>query len=118
MPAVVASLAFSSVATTPVRAGGGDVAAGVIGDLAAGTIISGSRWTALLRSAAGICRASLLLDAWRAGMGWIPGCVDISDRQSLRVNRSARSRYAPASRTRTASANYAVLNREGRKSPC
>ena len=53
MPAVVASLAFSSVATTPVRAGGGDVAAGVIGDLAAGTIISGSRWTALLRSAAG-----------------------------------------------------------------
>jgi hypothetical protein len=39
VPAVVASLAFSSVASTPVRAGGGDVAAGVIGGLAAGTII-------------------------------------------------------------------------------
>jgi len=38
MPAVVASLAFLS-ATAPVRAGGGDVAAGVIGGLAAGTII-------------------------------------------------------------------------------
>jgi hypothetical protein len=37
--AVTASLAFSGAATTPARAGGGDVAAGVIGGLAAGTII-------------------------------------------------------------------------------
>jgi hypothetical protein len=36
---MVASLAFCSAGTTPVRAGGGDVAAGVIGGLAAGTII-------------------------------------------------------------------------------
>ena len=33
------SLAFASAATTPVYAGGGDVAAGLIGGLAAGTII-------------------------------------------------------------------------------
>jgi len=39
VPAVVASLAFTNAATTPARAGGGDVAAGVIGGLAAGTII-------------------------------------------------------------------------------
>jgi hypothetical protein len=32
-------LAFSTAGITPVRAGGGDVAAGVIGGLAAGTII-------------------------------------------------------------------------------
>ena len=38
--ATVAALAFSSAATTPVRAGdGGGVAAGLIGGLAAGTII-------------------------------------------------------------------------------
>ena len=34
-----ASLAFASATSTPVYAGGGDVAAGVIGGLAAGTII-------------------------------------------------------------------------------
>jgi len=40
VPAAVAALAFSSAATTPVRAGdGGGVAAGLIGGLAAGTII-------------------------------------------------------------------------------
>jgi len=39
VPGVVATLALSGVATTPVRAGGGDVAAGIIGGLAAGTII-------------------------------------------------------------------------------
>jgi hypothetical protein len=33
------TLALTCAATTPVRAGGGDVAAGVIGGLAAGTII-------------------------------------------------------------------------------
>jgi hypothetical protein len=32
-------LALGSAATTPVRAGGGDVAAGLLGGLAAGTII-------------------------------------------------------------------------------
>jgi hypothetical protein len=32
-------LALASAATTPVRAGGGDVAAGLLGGLAAGTII-------------------------------------------------------------------------------
>lgn len=37
--AVVASLIFSSAAITSVRADGGDVAAGLIGGLAAGTII-------------------------------------------------------------------------------
>jgi len=36
---LVATLALTSAATTPVRAGGGDVAAGLIGGLAAGTII-------------------------------------------------------------------------------
>jgi hypothetical protein len=36
---MVSALALTSAATTPVRAGGGDVAAGVIGGLAAGTII-------------------------------------------------------------------------------
>jgi len=39
VPAVVASLTFCSAATGPARAGGGDVAAGLIGGLAAGTII-------------------------------------------------------------------------------
>jgi len=39
MAAMVTALAFSSAATTPARAGGGDVAAGLIGGLAAGTII-------------------------------------------------------------------------------
>jgi hypothetical protein len=39
VPAVVASLTFFSAATTSARAGGGDVAAGLIGGLAAGTII-------------------------------------------------------------------------------
>jgi hypothetical protein len=39
VPALVALPAFTSAATTPVRAGGGDLAAGVIGGLAAGTII-------------------------------------------------------------------------------
>jgi hypothetical protein len=38
-PAVAVSLGFSVAATTPVRAGGGDMAAGVIGGLTAGTII-------------------------------------------------------------------------------
>lgn len=37
--AVTASLALSVSVTTPVRAGGGDVAAGIIGGLAAGTIV-------------------------------------------------------------------------------
>jgi hypothetical protein len=36
---LAASLAFAGAATTPARAGGGDVAAGVLGGLAAGTII-------------------------------------------------------------------------------
>ena len=35
----VLTLALTGTATTPVRAGGGDVAAGLIGGLAAGTII-------------------------------------------------------------------------------
>jgi len=35
----VATLEFTNAAATPVRAGGGDVAAGLIGGLAAGTII-------------------------------------------------------------------------------
>ena len=39
MAAIITSLAITSAATTPVRAGGGDVAAGLIGGLAAGTII-------------------------------------------------------------------------------
>ena len=37
--AVVVSLPFANVATMPARAGGGDVAAGLIGGLAAGTIV-------------------------------------------------------------------------------
>jgi len=37
--AVVAPLQFANAATTPARAGNGDVAAGLIGGLAAGTII-------------------------------------------------------------------------------
>jgi hypothetical protein len=36
---IAATSVAASAATTPVRAGGGDVAAGVIGGLAAGTII-------------------------------------------------------------------------------
>ena len=35
----VASLEFANAAATPVRAGGGDVAAGLLGGLAAGTIV-------------------------------------------------------------------------------
>src|SRR5271157_591238 len=38
-PTVVASLMFSGAAMTPVRAGGGDLGAGLIGGLAVGTII-------------------------------------------------------------------------------
>jgi hypothetical protein len=37
--ALATSLAFFTAMTTPVHAGGGDVAAGLIGGLAAGTII-------------------------------------------------------------------------------
>jgi hypothetical protein len=37
--AVTVSLALSSSISTPVQAGGGDVAAGIIGGLAAGTIV-------------------------------------------------------------------------------
>jgi hypothetical protein len=38
-PTVVASLVYSSAASMPAHAGGGDVAAGLVGGLAAGTII-------------------------------------------------------------------------------
>jgi len=37
--AVAASLQYANAATTPAHAGGGDVAAGLVGGLAAGTII-------------------------------------------------------------------------------
>ena len=39
MKRLAAFLALTSAATTPVHAGGGDVAAGLVGGLAAGTII-------------------------------------------------------------------------------
>jgi len=92
MAAMATSLAFSGAATTPVRAGGSDVAAGLIGGLAAGTII-GAAATAptLLWTTAGIrgtC-AVLLLDARRAGLGWVPGRLDVSRCQSLRITRLA-----------------------------
>jgi hypothetical protein len=38
-PALVTSLALTSAATLPARAGGGDLGAGLIGGLAVGTII-------------------------------------------------------------------------------
>ncbi len=49
-PVVVALLlAFTAAGITPVRAGGGDVAAGVIGGLAAGmiigTVVAGPRYS-------------------------------------------------------------------------
>jgi hypothetical protein len=72
---MVSALALASAATTPVRAGGGDVAAGVIGGLAAGTIIGAAvRRPTLLRTIAAGLRGTgtlLLLDARRAGMGWL-----------------------------------------------
>ena len=78
----------------------GMLAAGVIGGLAAGTIIGAAvagprHYAPPPHSAAGICRAGLRLDGRGAGMGRRPGCVDVSGRQSLRVNRSDHSRYAP-----------------------
>jgi hypothetical protein len=39
LPPTAVTLALTCAVTTPVRAGGGDVAAGLIGGLAAGTII-------------------------------------------------------------------------------
>jgi hypothetical protein len=71
-PALVTSLALTDAATSPARAGGGDIGAGLIGGLAVGTIIgaAGHRPT-LLSAATGLCSAGthLLLDAPRAGMG-------------------------------------------------
>ena len=95
MAAMATSLAFSGAATTPVRAGGSDVAAGLIGGLAAGTII-GAAATAptLLWTTAGIrgtC-AILLLDARRAGVGWVPGRLDVPCCQSLRITRASITR--------------------------
>ena len=49
---------------------------------------SRGRWPALLRTtAAGLCGPStlLLLDARRAGMGWLPRCLDLSCGPSLPV---------------------------------
>ncbi len=100
LPAAV-MLGLTSASTVPVQAGGGDVAAGLIGGLAAGTIIGAAvtapRYCgyrpALLWSAAGVCsaRAVLLLDARRAGVGWIPGRLDVSRCQSLPVGVIARA---------------------------
>src|SRR5262249_55230993 len=88
---VLVMLALTGTATTPVRAGGGDVAAGLIGGLAAGTIIGAAVTAALLWTVAGIrgtC-AVLLLDARRAGVGWVPGRLDVPCCQSLRITRLA-----------------------------
>ena len=67
MAFVAALLTLSSAATTPVRAGGGDVAVGPLGGFAAGTIIG----AALPAATAGVCRtgAGLLLDARTARVG-------------------------------------------------
>ena len=86
-----------SAATTPVR--GGDVAAGVIGGLAAGTIIgaavAGPRYYAPRLPpppvyVAPACYRTRGEPVWDGCQ-----CVDVSGRQNLRVNRSDHSGYAP-----------------------
>ncbi len=92
LPAAV-MLGLTSAFTVPVQAGGGDVAAGLIGGLAAGTIIGAAVYSpAVLWSAASVCGAGaiLLLDARAAGVGPIPRRVDVPGCQSVRVGSSSR----------------------------
>ena len=89
-----AAVTLALTSTVPVQAGGGDVAAGLIGGLAAGTII-GAAVTAppLLWSAASVCGAGaiLLLDARTAGVGPIPRRVDVPGCQGVQVGFIART---------------------------
>jgi hypothetical protein len=101
LPAAV-MLGLTSASTVPVRAGGGDVAAGLIGGLAAGTIIGAAVTAPRYYGPAGLCgaRAVLLLDARRAGVGWIPGRLDVSRCQSVRVGSSPRRFQSETDRSR------------------
>ena len=72
MAAIVTSLAISCAATTPVRAGGGDLGAGLIGGLAVGTIIGAAA------TAPPPVSALLLLDARRTCLGWLSRRMDLS----------------------------------------
>src|SRR5262249_32267621 len=86
LPALV-MLALTDTATTPVRAGGSDVAAGLIGGLAAGALIRAAGTAPPYYGPPPVYVAPA--PARRAGVGWVSGRLDLPCCQSLRITRLA-----------------------------